>query len=132
MDAEIEQAHRADAILQPEIQSAIGRLPERRFSTRRLIDELRGTPDGSSAYDEALRLLEAGGTYGDWPAGCCTGKTIPGLFRASPLVRFAGSLRGDRRGRRLQRPELVAEGGVRPTSRTRARGCTCRRETSGQ
>ena len=95
MDAEIEQAHRADAVLAPEVMAAIDRLPSVQFSTKRLIEELRATASGSAAYDEALRLLEAGGTYGDMAYRVLHGQSIPGLLRSSPdIVRFAGFIHG--------------------------------------
>ncbi len=87
---EIEQAHRADAVLEPEVAAAIGRMPTAQFSTKRLIEELRATPTGSAAYDEALRLLQAGGTYGDMAYRVLHGQTIPGLLRTCGIVRFAG------------------------------------------
>jgi hypothetical protein len=95
MNVEIEQAHRADALLEPEVQAAIGRVGTQQFSTKRLIEEVRSAPSGSAAYDEALRLLEAGGTYGDMAYRVLHGQTIAGLLRSSPLVRFAGFIHGD-------------------------------------
>ena len=96
MNAEIEQAHRADDILEPEVHAAIGRIRAPQFSTKRLIDELRGSATGAAAYDEAVRLLEAGGTYGDMALRVLHGQAIPGLLRAAPqLVRFAGFIHGD-------------------------------------
>ena len=95
MDAEIEQAHRADAVLRPEVEAAIGRLPAAQFSTRRLIAELRSTPSGGAAYDEGIRLLEEGGTYGDMAYRVLHGQTIAGLLRSSKLVRFAGFIHGE-------------------------------------
>ncbi len=95
MNAEIEQAHRADALLEPEVQAAIGRVGTQQFSTKRLIEEVRSAPSGSAAYDEALRLLEAGGTYGDMAYRVLHGQTIAGLLRSSPLVRFAGFIHSD-------------------------------------
>lgn len=95
MDAELEQAHRADAILEPEIRAAIERMSPSQFSTKRLIAELRSTPTGAAAYDEAIRLLEAGGTYGDMAYRVLHGQTIAGLLRSSTLVRFAGFIHGE-------------------------------------
>jgi hypothetical protein len=92
---EIEQAHRADAILEPEVQAAIGRIGVQQFSTKHLIDEIRRAPSGAAAYDEAVRLLEAGGTYGDMALRVLHGQSIAGLLRSSPLVRFAGFIHGD-------------------------------------
>jgi hypothetical protein len=95
MNAEIEQAHRADGLLEPEVHAAIGRMAAQQFSTKRLIDEIRSSPTGAAAYDEAVRLLEAGGTYGDTAFRVLHGQTIAGLLRSSPLVRFAGFIHGD-------------------------------------
>jgi len=95
VDAEIEQAHRADAILGPEVHAAIGRIAARQFSTKRLIEEIRSAPSGAAAYDEALKMLEAGGTYGDMAYRVLHGQTIAGLMRSSPLVRFAGFIHGE-------------------------------------
>ena len=95
MDAEIEQAHRADAVLEPEVRAAIGRMPTLQFSTKRLIEQLRAAPTGAAAYDEALRLLQAGGTYGDMAYRVLHGQTIPGLLRTCGIVRFAGFIHGD-------------------------------------
>lgn len=92
---EIEQAHRADAVLEPEVQAAIQRLGQAQFSTKRLIAELRSTPSGSAAYDEAHKLLEGGGTFGDMAYRVLHGQTIPGLLRTCGLVRFAGFIHGE-------------------------------------
>ena len=95
MDAELEQAHRADAILEPEIRGAIERISPAQFSTKRLIAELRSVPSGAAAYDEAVRLLESGGTFGDTLYRVLHGQTIAGLLRTSGLVRFAGFIHGE-------------------------------------
>ena len=92
---EIEQAHRADAVLQPEVLAAIGRMPTAQFSTKRLIEEVRATDSGAAAYAEALRLLEAGGTYGDMAYRVLHGQSIPGLLRSCGIVRFAGFIHGN-------------------------------------
>ena len=95
MDSEIEQAHRADALLEPEVLGAIARIPTPQFSTKRLIDELRAVPSGAAAYQEAVQMLEAGGTYGDMAYRVLHGQTIPGLLRTSRVVRFAGFIHGE-------------------------------------
>jgi hypothetical protein len=95
MNAEIEQAHRGDAVLQPQVEAAIDRMPAVQFSTKRLISELRSTSDGAAAYDEALRLLEAGGTVGDMAYRVLHGQTVAGLLRSSQRVRFAGFIHGE-------------------------------------
>ena len=92
---EIEQAHRADAVLEPEVQAAIERMAQSQFSTKRLIEEIRSTPSGSAAYDEAVRLLESGGTFGDTLYRVLHGQSIAGLLRTCGLVRFAGFIHGE-------------------------------------
>jgi len=91
---EIEQAHRADAVLEPEVLAAIARIGPAQFSTKRLIDEVRASPSGAAAYDEAFRLLEAGGTYGDMAYRVLHGQSIAGLLRSCGVVRFAGFIHG--------------------------------------
>ena len=91
---EIEQAHRADAVLEPKVLAAIARIGPAQFSTKRLIDEVRASPSGAAAYDEAFRLLEAGGTYGDMAYRVLHGQSIAGLLRSCGVVRFAGFIHG--------------------------------------
>jgi hypothetical protein len=95
MDAELEQAHRADAVLEPEVRAAIQRMESPQFSTKRLIAQVRAVPSGVAAYEEALRLLQSGGTVGDMAYRVLHGQTIPGLLRTSGLVRFAGFIHGE-------------------------------------
>jgi len=95
MDAELEQAHRADALLEPEVSAAIARIGPAQFSTKRLIAELRASPTGLAAYEEAIHLLESGGTYGDMAYRVLHGQTIAGLLRTSGAVRFAGFIHGE-------------------------------------
>ncbi len=95
MESEIEQAHRSDAVLEPEVQAAIQRMGSVQFSTKRLIEEIRAAPSGAAAYAEALGLLESGWTFGDMAYRVLHGQTIPGLLRTSGVVRFAGFIHGE-------------------------------------
>src|SRR5439155_22670171 len=95
---EIEQAHRADAVLEPEVLAAIARIGPAQFSTKRLIDEVRASPSGAAAYDEAFRLLEAGGTYGDMAYRVLHGQSIAGLLRSCGDVRFGSFIHGQPEG----------------------------------
>jgi hypothetical protein len=84
--------HVADDILAPHLFAAVARMTAPRFSTRRVIQQLRATPEGEAAYVEALE--RCGGSTDHMARMIVHGQTIPELLRASGLVRFAGFIHG--------------------------------------
>ena len=82
--------HAADEVLEPAIRQAIERLPQQ-FSTKRLVDELRSTPAGADAYQQALEIC---GGENDPAYRVLHGQAIAGLLRNSGLVKFAGFIHG--------------------------------------
>lgn len=84
--------HVADDLLEPHVRAAIERMTAPRFSTRRIIQELRSTPDGHAAYVEALE--RCGGAEDHMARMIVHGQTIPELLRHSGLLRFAGFIHG--------------------------------------
>lgn len=92
---EHDQADRAHAILEPHVRAAIEHMATARFSTKRLIDEIRSTLEGEAAYQAALALCEGHGVPTHTSYLVVHGQTIPGLLRGSGLVRFAGFIHGD-------------------------------------
>ena len=85
--------HQADEVLEPEIRGAIERLPNQ-FSTKRLVDELRSTPAGADAYQQALELCGGSGEWNDPAYRVLHGQAIAGLLRNIGLVKFAGFIHG--------------------------------------
>ncbi len=82
------------AILGPHVEAAIGRMSGRRFSTKRVIEQLRATREGAEAYTDALGYC--GGGEGDRMAYLVLhGQVVPELLRHSTLVRFAGFIHGE-------------------------------------
>ena len=88
-----ELTHVADEVLEPEVIAAIGWLTSPRFSTKRIIEELRSTPDGEAAYAQALELC--GGAQDHTSRLILHGQSIPELLRRTGLLRFAGFIHGD-------------------------------------
>jgi hypothetical protein len=85
--------HVADEVLEPHVIAAIGRMTSIRFSTRRVIEEMRATPEGEAAYQQALELC--GGAEQEHMARMIVhGQTVPELLRHSGLLRFAGFIHG--------------------------------------
>jgi hypothetical protein len=84
---------RAEQVLEPEVRRAIGRLPAR-FSTRRLIDELRSTPGGRDAYMQALELCGGGSEWNEPAYRVLHGQAIASLLRNNGEVKFAGFIHG--------------------------------------
>ena len=85
--------HVADEILEPHVVAAIERMRTARFSTKRVIEEMRSTPEGEAAYAEALALC--GAEDQEHMAHLIVhGQTIPELLRHSGLLRFAGFIHG--------------------------------------
>jgi hypothetical protein len=84
---------RAEQVLEDEVRLAIGRLPAR-FSTKRLIDELRATPGGQAVYEEALGLCGGGGEWNEPAYRVLHGQAIAALLRNSDELRFAGFIHG--------------------------------------
>jgi hypothetical protein len=86
---------RAITLMEQPVQAAIARIAEPRFSTKRLIAEIRASADGEAAYQEALTTL--GPDPGSERMGMMVlhGQVIPGLLRRSGLVRFGGFIHGN-------------------------------------
>ncbi len=86
---------RAYEIMEAPLHAAIARLAESRFSTKRLIAEIRASADGDAAYREAMATL--GPDPGSERMGMMVlhGQVIPGLLRRSGLVRFGGFIHGN-------------------------------------
>ncbi|MPZ15479.1 MAG: hypothetical protein GEU73_13840 [Chloroflexi bacterium] len=83
------------ALLRPLVHASAERLGAQRFSTKRLIDELRSTPDGQTAYRDALEAIERQGAPPHMALHVVHGQVIPELLRRSGLVRFAGYIHGE-------------------------------------
>lgn len=84
----------AAEVLRPHVEAAIGRMPGRRFSTKRVIEQLRADPEGGAAYTEALGYCGAG--EGDRMSYLVLhGQVVPELLRHSSLVRFGGFIHGE-------------------------------------
>ncbi|MBI4213068.1 MAG: hypothetical protein HY534_02055 [Chloroflexi bacterium] len=84
--------HAADEVLEPHLIAAIERLTSSRFSTKRIIEEMRSTPQGEAAYADAVELC--GGESDPMAKLIVHGQTIPELLRRSGLLRFAGFIHG--------------------------------------
>ncbi len=86
---------RAYEIMEEPVHAAISRMAEPRFSTKRLIAEVRASAAGEAAYQEALHTL--GPDPGSEGMGKMVlhGQVIPGLLRRSGLVRFGGFIHGN-------------------------------------
>lgn len=84
--------HAADGVLGPHVLAAIQRMIAPRFSTKRIIEEIRSTPEGEAAYVEALELC--GGAQEHMARMIVHGQTIPELLRHSGMLRFAGFIHG--------------------------------------
>jgi hypothetical protein len=89
------QDERAYEILGPVIDQAIDNASARRFSTKGLIDLVRTTPDGASAYESALEAIiqEAGSDH--MARMVIHGQVVPALLRRSRRVQFAGFIHGN-------------------------------------
>lgn len=85
--------HVADEILEPHLLAAIERMAASRFSTKRLIEEMRVTPEGEAAYQEALEMC--GGAEEHMSRLIVHGQTVPELLRHCGLLRFAGFIHGN-------------------------------------
>lgn len=88
------QSPEAEAVLEPHLAAALARIPQPRFSTKRVIAALRSSAEGAAAYEEAL------GFCGEGPADRMAylvlhGQVVPELLRHSGLVRFAGFIHGE-------------------------------------
>ena len=86
--------HVADDVLEPHLLAALARLTPTRFSTKRVIEEMRSTPEGEAAYTEALTLCGEGEPT-HMAHMIVHGQAIPELLRRSGMVRFAGFIHGD-------------------------------------
>ena len=82
----------AVAILEPHVEAAIGRMPGRRFSTKRVIEQLRASPDGAAAYAEALGYC---GESDHMAHMVLHGQVVAELLRKSSQVRFGGFIHGE-------------------------------------
>lgn len=74
--------------------AAIERIPEQRFSTKRLIETLRSAPDGEAAYQQAFGLFGGGAEWSEPAYQVLHGQVIAGLLRSSGLLKFAGFIHG--------------------------------------
>jgi hypothetical protein len=86
---------RAYELMEEPVRAAISRIAEPRFSTKRLIAEIRASNEGEAAYQESLQTL--GPDPGSERMGMMVlhGQVIPGLLRRSQLVRFGGFIHGN-------------------------------------
>jgi hypothetical protein len=87
-----EQAY---VIMESPVRDAIERIPLSRFSTRRLIEEIRASVDGEVAYQEALRTMASDPSAEHMALMVLHGQVIPGLLRRSGLVQFGGFIHGN-------------------------------------
>ena len=79
--------------LAPHIDRILDRLEPCEFTTPEFIELLRSTPDGASAYDEALRRW--GERDERMSKMVIHGQVIPGILRRSPNVEWAGFAHGE-------------------------------------
>lgn len=89
-----QDTHKADDLLRPQLIAAIQRIPEQRFSTKRLIETLRSAPEGEAAYQQAFELFGGGGEWNEPAYQVLHGQVIAGLLRNSGAVKFAGFIHG--------------------------------------
>ena len=85
----------ANAILEGPVEAAIAQMTEDRFSTRRIIAELRATLDGEAAYQAALQTLAPDPGSEHMGLLVLHGQVVPGILRRSKLVRFGGFIHGN-------------------------------------
>ncbi len=88
------QDDEAFEILGPAVGAAIEQAPTARFSTKGLIDLMRASPDGETAYQSAMSSIldESGSEH--MARMVIHGQVIPGLLRRSQRVKFAGFIHG--------------------------------------
>jgi hypothetical protein len=89
-----ERDSRASQALGASIASAVQRIRGQRFSTRRIIDELRSDRSGEEAYQAALGIVAGGSEVNQMALHVLHGQIIPEVLRHSGLVRFAGFIHG--------------------------------------
>jgi len=85
----------ATAVLEPVVRQAILRVGLRQFSMKRLIDTLRGFPEGEEAYTAALRIAQEAGADETMAHYIVHGQIIPFILRGCELVRFGGFIHGN-------------------------------------
>jgi len=86
---------RSYAILEPVVYAALDRLGPERFSTKRLIEEIRAQAEGEAAYQSALAAYVQSGTSDHMAHLIVHGQVIPEILRNSGRVRFSGFIHGD-------------------------------------
>jgi hypothetical protein len=87
-----EQAY---VIMESAVRAAIERIPLPRFSTKRLIEEIRASADGEAAYQEAIHTLAPDPGTEHMALMVLHGQVIPGLLRRSGVVQFGGFIHGN-------------------------------------
>jgi hypothetical protein len=85
---------RSFVLLVPEVEAALTRLTEPRFSTKRIIEEVRAQPEGETAYQAALQEYLQSGTDDRMARLIVHGQVIPEILRHSGQVRFGGFIHG--------------------------------------
>lgn len=88
------QGDEAEALLEPVVMAAIGRVGKARFSTRAFIEAIRSTEDGETVYQDALETVKHEGANDHMALLVLHGQVFPALLRKSGLLRFAGFIHG--------------------------------------
>jgi hypothetical protein len=87
-----EQAY---VIMESPVRAAIERISLPRFSTKRLIEEIRASEEGEAAYQEAIRAMAPDPSAERMALLVLHGQVIPGLLRRSGMVQFGGFIHGN-------------------------------------
>jgi hypothetical protein len=91
----LDRPDRVDAIidfLSPTIEEIVARLAGDEFTTIEFIDLMRSDPQGSAAYDEALRRWGESERYAKM---VIHGQVIPGILRRSDRLEWLGFAYGE-------------------------------------
>ena len=94
MEHDRERDSRARGALEPAVVSALGRIRGQRFSTRRIVDEMRAERSGEESYQAALGIVASGAAVDQMVLHVVHGQIIPDILRHSGVVRFAGFIHG--------------------------------------
>jgi hypothetical protein len=85
---------RSYALLVPQVEAALARITLDRFSTKRIVEELRADPEGEVAYQAALAEYVQTGTDDRMAHLIVHGQVVPEILRHAGQVRFGGFIHG--------------------------------------
>ena len=94
MELDRDRDRQATALLEPLVRDAIRRIGLPQFSTKRLIETLRGIAEGEAAYENALQVAADAGFDDAMAHYIVHGQIIPAILRGCELVRFGGFIHG--------------------------------------